>query len=270
MKKNILITGSTDGLGFATAKRLLSLGHNVILHGRDNKKLNNAIKILCGEFNLCGLPGYICDLSDLREVNKFSKKLLVEVDKLDVLINNAGVYNIPNPITKDGLDSRFVVNSIAPYLLTTRIIELFENTSRIINLSSAAQSSVDINVMLGNKMLNADNAYAQSKLALTMWAFNLANKYKDKGLSFIAVNPKSFLNTNMVKNAYNMQGVDINFGVDILEKATLSDEFNDANGKYFDNDRGAFSNAHPDAYNKQIIEKVISTMESIIKEQLGE
>lgn len=89
-------------------------------------------------------------------------------DKLDVLINNAGVFSAPQTKNENGLDIRFVVNSIAPFMLATELSPLLGISGRIVNMSSAAQVSVNINVLKGKQDLSNRDAYARSKLALIM------------------------------------------------------------------------------------------------------
>jgi len=182
-----------------------------------------------------------------------------------VLINNAGVFKTPNPITKNGMDVRFIVNTIAPYSLTQKLLPLMGASGRVINLSSAAQSPVDVSTLAGKQKLSDDfSAYAQSKLALTMWSRNLAQLHKEKGLVIIAVNPGSLLATKMVKEGFNTPGNDISIGSDILVRAALSDEFSSATGLYYDNDSKQFSSPHPDATDLQKIDEVVRTIDEIL------
>ena len=182
---------------------------------------------------------------------------------LDVLINYAGIFKTPNPITKDKLDIRFVVNYLAPYLLTNEVLPLLKNSPapRIINLSSAAQSPVDFYALSGDEELSAQAAYAQSKLALTMWSFHLAKTSKD--ISVVAVNPGSLLNTNMVKEGYGYHWSSADKGATILYQLAVSDDYR-TTGKYFDNDQGAFGTAHADAYDQAVIDKLIKVTDSVL------
>lgn len=266
MQKTILITGSTDGIGLETAKRLVKEGHKVLIHGRNEAKLQETKQMLSELNNANEIYSYVADLSDLNEVESFAKAVINEHKELDALINNAGVYNLANPITKDKLDARFVVNTIAPYLLTKRLFPLLNKSSRVVNLSSAAQYDVSTDALRGKKLLANGEAYAQSKLAITMWSFDMA-KQSDAPV-IIAVNPKSFLGSKMVKEAYGVAGADLSIGADILCRAALADDFSNASGKYFDNDIGQFAPAHPDAYDEQKIKKVVQTIEEIIKDNL--
>ena len=262
MQKTILITGSTDGIGLETAKILASQGHYVLLHGRNSAKLE-AVRSTLSESG-GQVEGYVADLSRMENVEAFARSVVQKHTKLDVLINNAGVYNAQNPMTPDGLDIRFAVNAIAPYLLTQLLLPLLGTSGRVVNLSSAAQAPVDLNALTGQVRLSDGEAYAQSKLALTMWSRSLALSLKGKDPTITAVNPGSLLGSKMVKQAFGIAGKDIRVGVDILYRAALSDEFSAASGQYFDNDRGQFASPHPDALNSKKSEDLIHTIETTI------
>lgn len=122
MLKTILITGSTDGIGLETAKMLVDQGHHVLLHGRNREKLKIVQEKLTTPGKDINPEIYVADLSVISDVEALAQAIAAKHTRLDILINNAGVYNTPNPITQDGLDVRFVVNAIAPYLLTQRLL----------------------------------------------------------------------------------------------------------------------------------------------------
>jgi len=267
MAKTILVTGSSDGIGLETARMLVSLGHNVLLHGRNPEKLEDVERTLSALPDSGRVESYLSDLSRMANVDELAKAVAEKHTKLDVLINNAGVFKTPDPITQDGLDVRFAVNTIAPYLLTQRLMPLLGASGRVINLSSAAQSPVDPEALAGRVKLSDDfAAYAQSKLALTMWSRTMALSLKDDGPAVIAVNPGSLLGTNMVKQAFGLAGKDMRIGAEILTRAALSVEFETASGQYFDNDSGQFASPHPDVLNPQKSEEIVRVIEAILAE----
>ncbi len=201
MNKTILITGSTDGIGKLAAIKLAKDGHEIYLHGRNAQKLDTVISEIKTQTNNPQIKGFVADFSDLAAVQQMAAQVNQEVSKIDVLINNAGIFKSPLATNKDGLDIRFVVNYFAPYVLTKALLPLLKkgNAPRLINLSSAAQAPVSPDALAGKIQIGAQAAYAQSKLALTMWSFQLAKQLKD--ITVIAVNPGSLLNTNMVREA---------------------------------------------------------------------
>lgn len=264
MQKTILITGSTDGIGLETAKMLVSGGHNVLLHGRNPAKLESVATTLSAIPGEGRIEKYAADFSNMANVESLARTVVEKHAKLDVLINNAGVYNARDPITQDGLDVRFAVNTIAPYLLTNRLLPLLEASGRVINLSSAAQSPVDPDALAGHSRLSDGAAYAQSKLALTMWSREMALSQGEDGPVIVAVNPGSLLGTKMVKQAFGVAGSDIRIGAKILVRAALSDEFETATGKYFDNDSGRFSSPHRYALDPQKSKEIVRVIEAVL------
>ncbi|MEM8863644.1 MAG: SDR family NAD(P)-dependent oxidoreductase [Chloroflexota bacterium] len=268
MQKTILITGATDGIGLETAKMLVSSGHNVLIHGRNPAKLKDVSALLAEMGSAQSIESYVADLSSFRDVEDLAQALLDRHSHLDVLINNAGVFKVVNPITKDGFDVRFVVNTLAPYLLTKRLLPIMNHESRVINLSSAAQAPVNIAALSGQKHLPDDfSAYAQSKLAITMWS--TAMSQLENSPVVIAVNPGSLLKTNMVAEAFGRFNNDVSVGADILVQAALSDGFANASGKYFDNDSGNFASPHPDGLNQQKINSVTQAIEDVLSHFSG-
>ncbi len=263
MSKKILITGATDGIGYETAKMLNARGHHLLLHGRNPDKLNKLIEQLQATSSGSQLESYCADLSQPAEVEALAQSITNNHDQLDVIINNAGVFKIPKTTTAEGLDARFMVNTIAPYMLTKGLMPLLGKSSRVINLSSAAQMPVDLAALTGDEQLGDNAAYAQSKLALTMWTFQLASQL-DSGPALIAVNPGSLLASKMVKAAYGIAGSDLKIGADILTRAALDDEFASASGQYYDNDARQFAPPHPDASDTQKCSQLVATIESII------
>ena len=264
MNKTILITGSTDGIGKLTALQLAKSGHTVYLHGRNHARLESTIQEVREASGSKNVHGFLADFSDLGAVSQMAEEVISQLAKLDILINNAGVYNSKASTNQDGLDYRFVVNYLAPYLLTERLMPLLKKSSspRIINLGSAAQAPVNSSALLGKEQLTEQAAYAQSKLALTMWTFDLASK--QPGLNALVVNPGSLLDTKMAHEAFGQVWAPAEKGADVLFDLALSEEHENASGKYFDNDQGRFGQAHPYAYDQTKIDELMSITEKLV------
>jgi NAD(P)-dependent dehydrogenase (short-subunit alcohol dehydrogenase family) len=238
MTKTILITGSTDGIGLLTAQTLAAEGHTILLHGRNPAKLEAAAKTVGGT-----TEQYIADLSKMAEVYALATAIREKHSQIDVVINNAGILKAPSTVTEDGYDIRFMVNTFAPYALTVALLPIIAKDGRVVNLSSAAQAPVNLDALRGRKKLDDMGAYAQSKLAITIWSREMAKELPD-GPVIVAVNPASLLASKMVKEGFGIAGNDLSIGANILREAALGASFADASGKYFDNDSGQFAQPH--------------------------
>ncbi|MEM6959266.1 MAG: SDR family NAD(P)-dependent oxidoreductase [Myxococcota bacterium] len=266
MTKTILLTGATSGIGFEAAKALLSDGHRVLIHGRSDAKVAATLASLQG---LAGtVEGHVADLSKLDEVASLAEAIRAKHDELDVVINNAGVFRTPHPRTPDGQDVRFVVNALAPLVLTEALLPLLPAGGRVINVSSAAQNTLDFDALAGRRELEAFDAYAQSKLAITAWSAWLAKSHPN-GPVVVSVNPGSMLATKMVREGFGVAGKDLQVGAKILVRAALSDEFASASGKYFDNDAGDFGPPHPDAQRPAKVSAIVDALKAQASALLG-
>jgi NAD(P)-dependent dehydrogenase (short-subunit alcohol dehydrogenase family) len=210
------------------------------------------------------INAYLADLSDFYEVTKLIIDIRSEYQHLDVLINSAGVFKTNNSLTADGLDVRFMVNTISPYMLTQALLPLLGHFGRVINLSSAAQALVNIQAVRGAVKLSDMQAYSQSKLAITMWSFAMAQKTKDDGPTVVALNPSSLLASKMVKEGFGVEGNGLAIGAKILQRMALEEGMSEHSSQYFDNDSGQFALPHPDATNLQKYAEVIQVIGSII------
>ncbi len=257
MSKTILVTGATDGIGLLTAQKLAADGHNILLHGRSDAKLANAAKQVGGD-----IVTYRADLSRIVEVQAMADAIAAKHDRLDVLINNAGILKTPNAQTEAGRDIRFDVNTISPYILTQRLMPLIPSDGRVVNLSSAAQAPVDVAAIKTFRPMSDMEAYAQSKLAITIWSAEMA-KVNPNGPVVLAVNPGSLLASKMVKEGFGVAGNDLSIGADILIQAALSQDFADKSGAYFDNDSGRFAAPHAAASDPGQVNAVMEALADI-------
>lgn len=278
--KVILLTGASDGIGLETAKMLLSQGHQLLLHGRNPTKLDKVVQELqttCAvgtdDDTKKKIDTFVADLSVLEEVESMAQSVLNKYDKIDVLINNAGVFKTSNTVTKDGLDTRFAVNTIAPYLLTKRLLPIIPPKSgRVVNVSSAASQKVDLEALAGRNPypLSDFAAYSQSKLGITMWNYALSQQNPDHLM--VSVNPASMLGSKMVREGWGVAGKDLSIGATILQQLATSKKYGDigrVSGRYFDNDSGRFQPPDSDGTNMVKCQALIDAMESIIEEKLN-
>ena len=263
VNRHILITGATAGIGLETAKSLAKQGHHLLVHGRSAQKVE-ALERSLSALGSGAIEGYVADLSRMADIESLASVVAKKHRSLDALINNAGVFKVADPITPAGFDVRFVVNTFAPFVLTQRLLPVLGTAGRVINLSSAAQSVVNLDALAGRVRLSDFEAYAQSKLALTMFTCHLG-RVRAEGPVLVAVNPGSMLGTEMVRQGFGVAGKDVGIGAAILVRAALSEDFAAARGAYFDNDAGQFSSPHPDAADASKCLQVLSAVESLVR-----
>ena len=265
MQKTILLTGATDGLGAEAAILMASQGHHLIVHGRDEARLAQLQDRLTASASPdAKIEMVLCDLSSLKDVNRMADDLLARGHQIDVIINNAGVLKAPNTTTAEGFELRFVVNVIAPYLLVKKLLPSVPDKGRIVNLSSAAQNPLDAQEITRCASYSDMGAYAKSKLAITAWTKALSDIYQD--YVFVSVNPGSLLGTKMVKEGFGIDGADIMIGADIIFRAALSDEFEQANGLYYDNDAKQFGPPHELAQETVLGQALIHEMDALLSQ----
>lgn len=201
----VLITGSTSGLGREVARSLAANGDHVIIHGRSEERAGE----LVDEIN-SGTPGsarfYRADFASLDEVRDLAQAIRRDYDRLDVLVNNAGILLVDDPVrrvSEDGHELTFQVNYLAAYLLTDLLLPLLRESapSRIINVASRSASRVDFDNLMLERGYNGSRAYGQSKVAQVMHTIDLAEALEGSGVTVNALHPASQMDTNMIVGA---------------------------------------------------------------------
>jgi NAD(P)-dependent dehydrogenase (short-subunit alcohol dehydrogenase family) len=235
MTETIVITGATDGLGKGLATELASSGARLILHGRNEEKGQALLEEL--KPNAGGeLIWKRADLSSLDEVRDLADAL-GEEERIDVLVNNAGVGTAgPREESAEGYELTFAVNYLAPFLLTRQLLPLIQRSApaRIVNVSSAGQSPVDFDDVMLERDYSGGQAYSQSKLALVMLTFDLAEELEGTGVTANCLHPGTFMPTNMVKRAGIDPVTPLEDGVAATLRLINSPEVDGVNGHYFD------------------------------------
>lgn len=189
--KTVLITGANTGLGFQTALELAKKNTFVILAGRSEEKINQAIVTIQNEVPTAKLEAGIVDLSGLKSIKDFADKIKEKHNRLDILINNAGVMFPPASTTKDGFELQFGVNFIAHFALTAHLFELIDSTkdSRIVTLSSIAHKNgkIDFDNLKLEKPYDKFREYGQSKVADLIFTFELQRRLTKMNSNTISV-----------------------------------------------------------------------------------
>ncbi len=200
----ILVTGSTDGLGAEVARRLASGGAHVIVHGR-NRERGEA---LVAEIEAAGIGSaafYAADLADLAAVRQFADTILRDYERLDFLVNNAGIWLADGErrVSADGHELHFAVNYLAGFVLTRRLLPLLEKgeAARVVNVASSAQQPMDFEDVMLEGSYSPGRAYAQSKLAQVTFTVDLAEELADTEVKVVALHPATLMDTQMVRDA---------------------------------------------------------------------
>ncbi len=233
----VLITGSTDGIGLQTAKRLAKLGFEVIIHGRNENRCIDAAKQTAEFAGMDSLPKYfISDFSSLSQVKNMAEKLNSEYDSIDVLINNAGIYMNELVLTEDGYETTFQVNHLAPFLLTNLLLPKIKMNpdSRIINVSSIAHTKgrIDFNNLNGQEEYDPYSSYAQSKLANVLFTYYLADQLESESVVVNCLHP-GVISTKLLHTGFNITGASLEEGSGTSVYLAVSPEIKGITGKYF-------------------------------------
>ncbi|KAL4506985.1 hypothetical protein ABPG72_001406 [Tetrahymena utriculariae] len=188
----IVITGSNTGIGLETAKNCVQNGAKVILACRDQKRTQNALDLI-NSIKPNSAEFMRLDLSDLQSVRLFVNEFKSKYNKLDTLINNAGIMHIPDRVlTKDGFESQIGTNHFGHFLLTHLLMDSLKASPqfRIINLSSLAHSFGSINfddLHYEKRSYDRNSAYSQSKIANILFTIGLQKRITQQKLNGIAV-----------------------------------------------------------------------------------
>ncbi|XP_077008269.1 retinol dehydrogenase 14 [Tamandua tetradactyla] len=199
--KTVLITGANSGLGRATAAELLRLGARVIMGCRDRGRAQEAAGQLRRELRPPGeLVVKELDLASLRSVRAFCQEVLQEEPRLDVLINNAGIFQCPYMKTEDGFEMQFGVNHLGHFLLTNLLLGLLKSSapSRIVVVSSKLYKYGEINFedLNSEESYNKSFCYSRSKLANVLFTRELARRLEGTQVSANALHP-GIVRTNL-------------------------------------------------------------------------
>ncbi len=251
-EQTILITGATDGLGRAIAGRLAEGGATLLLHGRDEGKGERLRAELAAASGNERLRFLRADLASLDEVRGLGELVLGETERLDVLVNNAGIGTTTDgreerEESRDGFELRFAVNYLAGYLLTRLLLGVLERSApaRIVNVSSAGQAPIDFDDVMLTRSYSGVQAYCQSKLAQVMFTFDLAAELRDAGVTANCLHPATYMPTNMVRAAGVTPVSSLDQGTEATLRLIADPALDRVSGRYFNGTREAAP--HPQA-----------------------
>ncbi len=184
--RTIVITGASDGIGAAAARQLRRKGENIVVVGRSESKTAAVAAELQADY-------FVADFADLSQVRALAEKIHSEYPHIDVLLNNAGGMGTKIHLTPDGYEHTYQVNYLAPFLLTTQLLDvLLHSRATIVNTTSSSHRLVfraTVDDLENTASRRPSTAYALSKLAIVLFTRELHRRYHASGLSVAAVHP---------------------------------------------------------------------------------
>jgi NAD(P)-dependent dehydrogenase (short-subunit alcohol dehydrogenase family) len=252
-EQTVLITGATDGLGKAVATAIAHLGARVLIHGRDETRLENTKQEISAETNNPKIETYRANFAALAEVRHMAYMILAEHPQIHLLINNAASGggkpgDTQRELSADGYELRFAVNYLAPYLLTEILLPALraDAPGRIVNVSSAGQQPINFDDVMMERHYEPLDAYRQSKLAQILYTFDLAERLRDDNVTVNALHPASLMPTKMVHEYFGRTIDTLEDGVRSVLHLAVDPSVEGTTGQYFDHLQEA--QANPQAY----------------------
>jgi len=259
----ILVTGATDGLGRRVARELAAKGATVLLHGRSPERLEATLEEVRSQASSHKVGTLLADLSSLRSVRDLAERILSQYDRLDVLINNAGIIAQERHESAEGYELTFAVNYLSHFLLTSLLLPLLKDSApaQVVNVASAGQSPIDFDNPMLECGYDAMRAYSRSKLAQIMFTFELAERLSGTGVSVNALHPASLMDTKMVQKTFGYTMSTVEEGTEAVVRLAASPELEGVTGRYFDGMREA--RADGQAYDKEAKQRLWELSEEL-------
>src|SRR5215203_354157 len=199
--KVCLITGATSGIGKATAMELASMGASVVMVGRDRDRGEAALAEVKEQSTGASVGLMLADLSSQQEIRRLADEFKETYPRLDLLVNNAGLFRSERVTTADELEMTFAVNHLAYFLLTKLLLDTLKASapSRIVNISSGDHSNgtIDFDDLQGEKGYKGAQAYSQSKLANVLFTYELAKRLEGTSVTANCLHPGAGIRTNL-------------------------------------------------------------------------
>ena len=191
--RTVLLTGGTAGIGREAALSLADRGASVAIVGRDRERGRETATEIDARNDDGVAEFYAADLGDQRSVRRLAERVRTRHDRLDALVNNAGVLHTQRTETSDGIETTFAINHLAPYLLTHRIADLLVESApaRVLTVASEShrQGRIRFEDLWFERDFDGRAAYAQSKLANVLFARELADRLEGTGVTSNAIDP---------------------------------------------------------------------------------
>jgi NAD(P)-dependent dehydrogenase (short-subunit alcohol dehydrogenase family) len=201
--KVVLITGGTSGIGRAAATALAAMGAEVVVTGRSRERGELAVEEIRDTSGNARVSLMLADLAVQAEVRGLAEEFRERYDRLDVLVNNAGIIQSKRTETPDGIELTLAVNHLAPFLLTNLLLDLLKKSapSRIITVSSEARrgAKIDFEDLQSERRYRPFKVYGMTKLANILFTYELAERLEGTGVVANSLHPGG-VNTNFGNN----------------------------------------------------------------------
>jgi NAD(P)-dependent dehydrogenase (short-subunit alcohol dehydrogenase family) len=234
--KTVLITGATDGIGRETARQLLSRGFRVLVHGRTLEKAQRVVAEFQRAQPEAAAAAVYADLARMPAVVALAEQIKKQTPVLDVLINNAGVYQPQRQLTPEGFEVTLAVNHLAPFLLTQQLLPLLHAApaGRIITVSSIAHQSGTL--VIGewdySRGFSGYGAYAASKLANVLFTLALARRLTGTTVTANCLHP-GVIDTKLLRSGFGVGGASVAAGARTSVYLATAEAVSQVSGHYF-------------------------------------
>jgi NAD(P)-dependent dehydrogenase (short-subunit alcohol dehydrogenase family) len=240
----VLVTGATSGIGRATAIELARRGAALLVHGRDARLGEELLEAVAAAAPGASAELLVADLSSMAAVRELADAVRARARRLDVLVNNAGVAlrGRERRLTVDGLETTFAVNHLAPFLLTTELLDLLgvgaaagEGPARVVTVSSElhARGVIEFDNLQGERRYDGHDAYARSKLANVLFTRTLARRTAAAGITANALHP-GVVKTRLLRDGWGSSGgASTERGAETSVYLSLAPEVAAVTGAYF-------------------------------------
>ncbi|TKD09955.1 SDR family oxidoreductase [Polyangium fumosum] len=249
----VLVTGATDGIGRQTALELLRRGARVLVHGRTTAKTNAVCEALARESHSNDLVPVAADLSSMSSVRALAAEVAGRVERLDVLLNNAGVFMHERKLTEDGFEMTFAVNHLAPFLLTHLLLPKLRASDggRIVTVSSIAHNrgQIEFGDLTSERYFHGYTAYATSKLANVLFAYEMGRRLAGTRITSNALHP-GVIGTKLLRSGFGMGGGTVAQGAATSVRLAIDPALAEVTCKYF-------SDEHEEASSKASHDRVL-------------
>jgi NAD(P)-dependent dehydrogenase (short-subunit alcohol dehydrogenase family) len=274
--KVCIVTGATSGIGKVTAQALAQRGATVIVVGRNQGRGEAKVNEIRANVGNPSVVLMLADLSSQASVRQLAQDFKQQYARLDVLVNNAGAFNMQRTLTVDGLETTFAANHLGPFLLTNLLLDRLKPSapSRIINVSSVAsqRGKIDFDDLQGEKSYSGPRAYSQSKLANILFTVALAKRLQGTGVTVNALHPgpavtgfgtnNPFLWRIVFRTVYLFIGISAEKGAETQIYLATAPEVANITGQYFDKKKPVEPN--PIAKDRAIAERLWVVSEQLV------